>query len=152
MIGVALGKFEARPELLQTSLETFRRGDAANRADINVAQPFERDQLARQNILEMKRLMRALDDLGRAIVAPDAFDQLVVRLAGAFRNEDVARSSQVPRRLTQRPPRQQVLVTERRLLIDQDDVEAMLEMKVLQSVIQKERVGLELFDREQAAF
>ena len=96
--------------------------------------------------------MRALDDLGRAIVAPDAFDQLVVRLPGAFRNENVARSSQVPRRLTQRPPRQQVLVAEGRLLIDQDDVEAVLEMKVLQSVIQQERVGLEFFDRKQAAF
>src|SRR2546421_10541930 len=100
MIGVAFGKLEARAELLQTSLETFRRGDAADRADVNVAKPFQRDEVTGQDILEMKRLMHTLDDLGRAIVAPDAFDQLVVRLAGAFRNENVARTSQVPRRLT----------------------------------------------------
>ena len=95
--------------------------------------------------------MRALDDLGGAIVAPDAFDQLVVRLARALGDEDVARASQIPRRLAQRSARQQILVSKRRLPIDQHDVEPVFQVQILQAVIEQERVGLEFLDREQAA-
>ena len=142
VIGVALGQFQARAELAQPIFKTFRRGDAANRSDISVAKPFERDLLAGEDVLQMKRLVRALDDFRGAIEASNTPDQLVVRLTGAFRDEDIAGAAKIARRLAQGSAREQVFVSERRLAIDQDDVEPVFEVEILQAVVEQERVGL----------
>ena len=85
--------------------------------------------------------MGALDDLGGAIVAANPLDQLVVRLACAFGDENVTGAAKIARRLAQCPARQEKLVSKRRLPIDQHDIEPMLEMEILQSVIEQEGVG-----------
>ena len=71
-------------------------------------------------------------------------DQLVVRFARAFGDEDVTGPAQISRRLAQGSARQQKLVSKRRLAIDQDNVEPMLEMEILQTVVEQERVGFHL--------
>ena len=90
----------------------------------------------------MKRLVRALDDFRGAIEASNAPDQLVVRIPGAFRDEDIAGPAEIARRLAQGSAREQVFVSERRLAIDQDDVEPVFEVEILQAVVEQERVGL----------
>ena len=96
--------------------------------------------------------MRAFDDLGRAVVAPNPLDELVVRLTRALGDEDVAGASQISRRLAQRSSRQQILVSEWCLSIDQHDVEPVFQMEILQTVVEEQRVGLQFFDGEEPAF
>jgi hypothetical protein len=84
VVRVALRELDARAEFPQAVFEALRRRDAANGADEGAAQPLERQALASEDVLQMERLVRALDDLGRAVVEADALDELVVRLAGAL--------------------------------------------------------------------
>jgi hypothetical protein len=93
------------------------------------------------NVLEIERLVGALDDFGGAIIAPDPRDQLIVRLARALGDEDVAGPTQVAWRLAQGPAREEKLISKRRLPIDQHDVEAMFEVKILQAVVEQQGVG-----------
>src|SRR4051812_25256049 len=151
MIGVALRQFDPRTQFPQTVLETFRRGDAANGADVGVAEALERKLLAGDHVLKMERLVGALDDLRRAIVSANSFDQFVVRLARALGDEDVAGPPQIPGRLAESAPRQKMLISKRRLPIDQNDIKPVFEMQILESVVQQKGIGLQLLDREQAA-
>ena len=84
VIGEALRELDSCAELAQAVFKTIRRRDATKGTDIGVSQPAERKLIARVNILEIKRLVGALDNLGGAVIAADARDQLIVRLAGAF--------------------------------------------------------------------
>src|ERR1043165_4466399 len=95
VIGVALRKFETGPEFLKPFLETFWRGDAANGPDVGIAQTLERNLLSSEDVLQMERPMRALNNFRGAIVAPDAPDQLVVRLASALGNEDATGTAKI---------------------------------------------------------
>src|SRR5256885_4942061 len=99
----------------------------------------------------MERLMGALDDFSGAIITANPFDQLVVRLAGAFGNENVTGAPEITRRLSQRPAREEMFVPEWRLAIDEDDVEPVFEVEILESVIEQKGVGLQFPNREQAA-
>src|SRR5205085_1163513 len=119
--------------------------------DVSVAEALEGNLFACKDVLQMKRLMGALDDLGRAIVAANSFDQLVVRFAGALGDEDVTRPAQIAGRLAQRPSREKMLVSKGRLPIDQDNVEPVFEVKVLETVVEEERIGLEFLNRVEAA-
>ena len=75
-------------------------------------------------MLEVARAVLAFDDLGGAIVSADALDELVVRLAVAFRDEDVGSSFQVSRRFPQGAAGKKALGPEWLPSIHQDDVEA----------------------------
>ena len=85
----------------------------------------------------MQRLVGALDDFGGAIEFSNPIDELVIRLPTALGDEDVAGTSQISRRLTQRPAWQHELVSKRRLSIDQHDIEPMFQVKILQPVIEE---------------
>src|SRR6202166_4623447 len=102
MVDVTFCQLDARAEFSQAAFEALRRGDAADRPNKNVAQTLQGQSLARQNILQIERLMRALDDLGGAVVTADALDERVVRFAGVFGDEDVAGAAEISRRLAQR--------------------------------------------------
>src|SRR6476620_281071 len=144
VIGEALRQFDAGSEFAQAVLEAFRRRDSAKGTDIGVGQAAKGKLFPAVNVLQIERLVGALNDFGGAIVAPDPRDQLVVRLARALGNEDVTGPAQIPRRLAQGPPREEELVSKRGLPIDQNDVEPMLEMEILQSVVEQEGVGFHL--------
>jgi hypothetical protein len=102
--------------------------------------------------LVIERAMRALDYLRRAIVAADARDQLIVRLARILRDENVTRAPQVPRRLAQRSAREKEFVPEWRLSIDQHDVEPMFKVEILQTIIEQEGVDPPVINRVTPAF
>ena len=95
--------------------------------------------------------MRALDDLRRAIVTPNAFDQFLIGFAGALGDENVTGPAQIPRRFAQCSARQKKFISERRLPIDQHNIEPMLQMEILQTVIEQQGIGFPFFDREEAA-
>ena len=75
--------------------------------------------------------MGAFDDLGRAIVTPNSLDQFLVGFTRAFGDENVAGAAKISRRFAQRSARQKKLVSKRRLPIDQDNIEPVLEMQIL---------------------
>src|SRR2546423_1618701 len=99
--------------MFESALETLRHGNGADRTDERAAQSVELQPLASINVLQIKRSVRAFDDLGSTIVSADALDQRIVRLAGVFGNENVTRAPQISRRLAQRPSREQEFVAER---------------------------------------
>src|SRR5262249_54253534 len=134
VIDVAEGEIDVRAEIFERTFKTLGHCDGADRADECAAQALEHHSFAGVNVLEIERAMRALDDLRRAIVTADARDQLVVRLAAVLGNENVTRASQIPWRLAQRSARKQKFVSERRLSIDQNDIEAMFKMEILQTI------------------
>src|SRR5262249_17030893 len=115
-VGIVMVINEAKPEiyvrseLFDRAFKTFRRGEPAERSDERAAQSLESQSLAGVNILQIKRTVGALDDLGGAIVTADALDQFIVRLAGVLGNENVTRAPQIPRRLAQRATREQEFV------------------------------------------
>ena len=102
--------------------------------------------LTGEHFLQVFGAMRAFDDLGRAVVAPDAFDQCRVVGTLALGDENMGGSPQIAGRFAQGAARQEIFVAERCLPVDQHEVEPVLEMEVLQAVVEDERVRAELFD------
>src|SRR5437773_8525240 len=99
----------------------------------------------------MQWLVRALDNFRSAIVTADSFDQLFIRFAGALGDENVTGPAQIPRRFTQCSTRQKKFISERRLPIDQYDIEPMLEVKILQTIVEQQGIGVHFFNREEPA-
>ena len=73
MIDVAFREIDVRAEFGKRALKTFRGSDPAKRTDERVAQSLERQLFASENILQIKRFVRALDNFRGAIVTPDPF-------------------------------------------------------------------------------
>src|SRR5438874_4500902 len=99
----------------------------------------------------MQRPVRALNNFRGAIVMADSFDQLFIRFAGTFRNENVTGAAQIPRWFAQCSTRQKKFVPERRLPINQHDIEPMLEVEILQTVVEQQSIGVHFFNREEPA-
>src|SRR5437764_734730 len=106
-----------RAKFLQRFFEALRRRDRAERTNERVVQSVERQSFAGKNILQMERFMRAFDDFGGAIVAPNARHQIEIRLTGIFCDKDVAGATEIARRFAQGPSGKQKFVSERRLPI-----------------------------------
>ena len=103
------------------------------------------------HVLEVLRPVRALDDLGGAIVLADPVNQRGVAIRRAFGDENVAGPPQVLRRFAQRAAREQVFVAEGGLAVDEHDVEPVLEMDELHAVIEQQRVAAHFVDGVKAA-
>src|SRR5438132_3739346 len=99
----------------------------------------------------MQRFVRAFDNFRSAIVTSNSLDQLLVGFAGAFGDENITGAPQIAWRLAQGSARQQKFVSKRRLPIDQHNIEPMFEMKILQTVVEQQSVGVHFFYGEQAA-
>src|SRR5947199_10380367 len=104
-----------RAQFLQRFFEALRRRDRAERSNERGVQSVARQSFAGKNMLQVERFMRAFDDFGGAVVAPDAPHQLEIRLTGMFCDKDVARATEIARRFAQRPSGKQKFVSERRL-------------------------------------
>src|SRR5215469_12624943 len=100
-------------------------------------------------MLEIKRFVGALDDFRCSVVTPNSLNQIVVRLAITFCDENIACSSQVPGRLAQRATGEQMLIAEGCLTIDQHNVEPMFQVKILQTVVEQKSVNVEFLQRMQ---
>src|SRR6266513_5793738 len=95
--------------------------------------------------------MRAFDDLGGAIVTPDASDERLIRLSRVFGDKDIARAPQISRSLAQRAAREQEFIAKGCLSIHQHDIQPMFEMQILQAVVEQECVDLLRVDGKETA-
>ncbi len=153
VIGKVPGKLDLRAEVAQGFLKAVGLGDGGDGGDIPPLQELQRELRAVVNVLEELRPMGALDDLGGAVVLADAGDEIGVALAGyALGDEDIGGAPEVGWRLAQGASRKEMIVPERGLTVDEDNVETVLEPKVLQAVIKEQGVAPHLFDRIKAAF
>src|SRR6266436_5905545 len=146
MIDVTLGQIDVRTELFQCGFEAFGRGDGADRADKNVMQSLQRHFFASENILQIEWLMRTFDNLRGAIVTANPFHEGVVGFPCVFRDKDVAGTSKISWRLTQRATWKEKFIPKRRLPIHKHDVQPMFEMEILQAVVQQERIDFPFVD------
>ena len=90
--------------------------------------------------------MVALHDLGRGVVAAN----LVAHrrnVAAALREEDYVRALKMPRRLAQDAARKHMPVAEGVCGVDKHDLYRVLELLVLETVVEDERVAAEALDR-----
>jgi len=89
MVGEAFGINQFTAERGETALKAFRLRDAAERGDFFSREQFEAVPLAGEHVLEIERVMHALNDAGRGIVLRDALAKRS-GVAVAFGDEDGA--------------------------------------------------------------
>ena len=95
--------------------------------------------------------MRALDDLGGAIVTPDTLDERLIRLPRVFSDKDIARAPQVSRSLPQCAAGQQEFIAKGCLSIHQHDIQPVFEMQILQAIVKQECVNFPFVDGKETA-
>jgi len=152
VVGERLGDFHNSSQRPHALLETFRPGNAAHGSDMPALEMVEREPLSCFDILPVAGAMGALDDGGCAVEAAQAGQQVMVGFRSAFGDNDVGGAAEVGRRFSQRAPGQQAFVTERRLLVDKDDVQAVAETLILQTIVQEKDVAVEVLQGVPAAF
>ena len=150
VVGVALREFDLGAELGEGLLETLGNRDAAERADFEALKIFQRADLAGDEILQVLRAVGALDDVGGAVVAADAADDLGVVRAVALREKNVGGAAEVRGRLAEGSAREHVLVAERRLPVDERDLKAVAHFHILEAVIEDQHIGPEFLNRVDA--
>ena len=146
MIGKPAGNLDPRPELAQRTFEGLGHGDRADRTHPFVLQERQRLTLAGKDVFQMHRTMGALDNPRHRIVSADPPHQLLVRRTIALGQQDVLGAPQVLGRLAQGPARQQRAGAEWRAGVDQHDVRAVREIKVLHAVVEQQQIGVQMLD------
>ena len=146
MVCEALGINQLRSELHQTLFEALRLGNATEGGHSAAFQNLQPRSLPRENVLQVERMMDALDDpRGRIELrnSPTQFRRITITLG----NKNRAGSRQVRRRLTQSPPRQQPFVAERLLPVHQNNVlPPAPQFPILEPIIQQQCVAPEFFN------
>jgi len=100
----------------------------------------------------MKWVMAAGVDGGVAVVAADLFFDLGVFVAGAFGEEDEIGPAECVGGFAKDSAGKDVLVAERVLSVDEEEIEAVAEAEVLEAVIEEEGVGLVVADGVASGF
>jgi hypothetical protein len=100
----------------------------------------------------MERVMAAGVDGGVSVVAADLFFDLGVFVAGAFGEEDEIGSAEGIGGFAKDAAGKDVLVAERVLSVDEEEVEAVAEAEVLKAVVEKEGIGLVVADGVASGF
>jgi len=94
----------------------------------------------------MKGVMAAGVDGSMSVVASDLFFYLGVFVAGAFGEEDEIGPAEGIGGFAKDTTGEDVLVAERILSVDEQEIEAVAETEVLEAVVEKEGVGLVVAD------
>ena len=100
----------------------------------------------------MKGVMAAGVDGGVSVVAADLFFDLGVFVAGAFGEEDEIGPAEGIGGFAKDAAGKDVLVAERVLSVDEEEVEAVAEAEVLEAVVEEEGVGLVVADGVASGF
>src|SRR5262245_8223650 len=146
MIGEALGVNQFRALCDQAFLEALRLGNAAQGSHLAALQKLQTELIACKNILEIERMMNALNNSRDRIISGDSGPQ-AGGVAVALGNENGAGARQMSRRLPQLAARQQALGAEGLLAIDEHDITAAArQLPVLKSIVEQERVATEFLD------
>ena len=147
MVGVATGQDDLGAEFRELGFEALGLGDATEAGHPAALKQLESSPFTGEDILEVQRVMDALDDPRTRVQLGDPLAQRG-GLAVALGQEDDAGPSQVRRRLPQGATRQQVLVAEGLLTIDEHHVGAASgEFPILEAVIEQQGVAAEVLHR-----
>jgi hypothetical protein len=136
----------------QAVFETFGRGDAGDGRDIEVDEPLEIVAFAGKDVLQIQRMVSALDDFGCLIELPDGAAEPVGAVLAGFGDKDIAGAFEVGDRLAERATREQVVIAERVVAVDEADVQPAFQGEVLEAVVEQERVAAEALDGVPAGF
>ncbi len=152
MIGEAAGINQLDAQLAQALLEALRLGDAGNHPDAQIFQEGERHDFVREDFLEVKRLVRALDELGVLVVAAQLGTEFGEVAPVALRDENDIGAAELLGWFAQKAARQQMAVGEGRFAVDENDVDPFFQAQKLQAVVEQQRVAVEFADGVEAAF
>jgi len=126
--------------------KAFRNGDSGDGTDTKAAEVGERFFFSRDEVFEMTGVMAAGVDGGMSVVAADFFLHLGVFVAGAFSEEDEIGAAEGIGGFAKDAAGEDVLVSERVLSVDEEEVKAVAEAEVLEAVVEKEGIGLVVAD------
>src|SRR5260221_5177272 len=146
VVRIPFGVNDVGAQAAEPVLETFRDGDAGNGGDLETLQRLQRTAFARENILQVERLVGALDDFGLLIELADRLAEFLCAKLTRFRDEDVISALEIGNRLAQGPAGQEIVIAERVVAVDEADIETALERQVLEAIVEQERVAAELGD------
>src|ERR1039457_3702615 len=104
----AFGVNNLGTQAAQPVLEAFGHGDAGNGGDLKTLKPVQRMPLAREDVLEVERLVRAFDDFGLLIELADGLAEFFGAVFTRFGDEDVIGALQIGDGLSQRAPGQEI--------------------------------------------
>lgn len=152
VIGVAAGEFYIGTQFTKAVFEGFGDGDTADGGDVFVFEEVEGFLFVGDEVFEVKRAVGALDDFGGAVVFADTLDEFVIGFAIAFGDEDVGCPAQVLGWLTESATGEEIFVSKGSEAVDEDDVEAMTEAKVLEAIVEEDGIDFVFADGGEAAF
>ena len=130
----------------QSLHEAFGHGDAGDGADAEAAQVGERETFSGEKIFEVKGVMATGVDGGVAVMAADLFFEFGVIFARAFGQENEIGPAEGIGGFAQDAAGKDVLIAERVLAVDEEEIEAVAEAEILEAVVEKESVGLVVAD------
>ena len=130
----------------QSLHEAFGHGDAGDGADAEATQVGERETFSGEKIFEVKGVMATGVDRGVAIVATDLFFEFGVIFARAFGQENEIGPAEGIGGLAEDSAGENVLIAERVLAVDKEEVKAVAEAEVLKAVVEEEGIGLVVAD------
>ena len=130
----------------QSLHEAFGHGDAGDGADAEATQVGERETFSGEKIFEVKGVMATGVDRGVAIVATNLFFEFGVIFARAFGEQDEIGPAEGIGGFAQDTAGKDVLIAERVLAVDEEEIEAVAEAEILEAVVEKESVGLVVAD------
>ena len=106
----------------------------------------ERETFSREKIFKVKGVMATGVDRGVAIVATNLFFEFGVIFARAFGEQDEIGPAEGIGGFAQDAAGKDVLIAERVLAVDEEEIEAVAEAEILEAVVEKESVGLVVAD------
>ena len=130
----------------QSLHEAFGHGDAGDGADAEATQVGERETFSGEKIFEVKGVMATGVDRGVAIVATNLFFEFGVIFARAFGEQDEIGPAEGIGGFAQDTAGKDVLIAERVLAVDEEEIEAVAEAEILEAVVEEESVGLVVAD------
>ena len=152
MVGEAFGDFEGGTEVAQFVFEAGGLGDARDGTDVFALEEVEGFAFVRVKVLQVERLVGALDDFRGAVQGADPSDELGVAAGRGFGDEDVVGAAEVGRGFAQGATRKKELVAEGGLAVDEADFEPVPKAEVLHAVIEDEGIDAHVADGVHGAF
>ena len=126
--------------------KAFGNGDGGDGSDAKTPEIAQGVAFACEKIFEVKWVMAARVNGGVAVMVPNLFLNLGVIFAGAFREEDEIGTAESIGGLAEDSAGENVLIAERVLPVDEEEVKAVAQTEVLESIIEEKSVGLVVAD------
>jgi len=104
VVRIAFGVNNVGAQTTEPILEALGHGDAGNGGDLKTLQPFQRMTFAREDVLQVERLVGALDDFRLLIELADGLAEFLCAEFTRFGNEDIIGALEIGDGLAQGSP------------------------------------------------